>query len=243
MRLFIFAFLVLLCTEWATASLIVNGGFETPFSTSGVLPTTYGLWEFDPAYSVTAMDGITPLEGERMLRFEATDPLYRYQHEQSNVWQLVDVSGFRSQILSGTAVASASAWFNRVAGDAQTDTRFGLELWAFAGDPSDFPNKINQSPPDKLASAGRGLFSDSDPSTWEKVALELTLPKDTTFLALHIAALENVFNNAYPEFDGHYADAVSLSITAIPEPTTLLIWLGLTGIGLLAAHRRRKRNV
>ena len=28
----------------------------------------------------------------------------------------------------------------------------------------------------------------------------------------------------------------------IPEPTTLITWLGLTGIALLAAYRRRKRN-
>ena len=33
------------------------------------------------------------------------------------------------------------------------------------------------------------------------------------------------------------------SVGVVPEPTTLIIWLGLSGIGLLAAHRRRKRNV
>ena len=45
--------------------------------------------------------------------------------------------------------------------------------------------------------------------------MSLAIPADTVFLALVIISDENVFNNREPpeiEFDGHYADATSLTI-------------------------------
>lgn len=79
------------------------------------------------------------------------------------------------------------------------------------------------------------LFSDGDPLTWENISVDLILPIETDFIAIDVLAGENIFNDASgEEFDGHYADAVSLTI--IPEPATLL----LVGLGALTLRRKHR---
>lgn len=53
------------------------------------------------------------------------------------------------------------------------------------------------------------------------------------YIALGVAATENVVNGAVdPEFDGHYADIVTLSFRLIPEPKTVsLLAAALLGLG------------
>ena len=140
----------------------------------------------------------------------------------------MDVSPFLTDIAAGTARASASFYANRVAGDAGTDTRFGLRLAAFRAD--QFP-VVNLG---YLADSAVVFDTDADPSTWELVAPpELVLPTDTGYLAMVIFAFENV--DLDTTFDGHFADEAW--VTIVPEPSTaLLLSLGLLGI---AAKRRR----
>lgn len=52
---------------------------------------------------------------------------------------------------------------------------------------------------------------------------QFALPSQTTFVALGLFIYEDVYNdNYYPEFDGHFADAVFVEI--VPEPATLILF-------------------
>ena len=72
--------------------------------------------------------------------------------------------GFPRMIRAGNAKAVVSAFFNRVAGDSQTDTDFAFRVYVCAGDPKQF---------DQLRNNGDWLLhfqfpTDGDPSTWEE---------------------------------------------------------------------------
>jgi hypothetical protein len=152
-----------------------------------------------------------------------------------DAWQAIDVSAFSSLITSGQAKFNASAYFNRVPGDALSDTLFSVEVRAYSGDVSNFPAAIN-SP---LERAIADMVSDADVNTWELAQSSLVLPANTSYVAIFVRATENVFNepDRSTEFDGHYSDLVSASISAVPEPDslaffvmcTLVLWAGWGG--------------
>jgi len=176
---------------------LVNGDME---DTSDVLDDGVG-WEIDDFSIVGAESGITPHGGASMLRFEATDGTAATS-VGSNVLQVVDVSDHAGSIDLATSTFGVSGFFNRVAGDAQTDTFFVLVLRA--RDAADV----------ELGNAISPYVSDGDTATWEEHSTSLALPVGTRSVQVEIVAFENVFNDAaYPEFDGHYADDVSVSFT------------------------------
>ncbi len=223
----------------ANADLLTNADFETPFSTNGVLPTTAGVWDADPASSVTSLSGITPLQGTRMLQFEFAAPVGPSTLKGSSVWQLVDLTN-NSAVSNGSALANLSSWFNRVAGDSETDTLFRIEIRAFSGLLNSFPLQVENS---ELAVVTSNLISDSDVTSWERLDAQLLLPTQTDFIAIHLSARENVVNDSSGvEFDGHFADTASLTITAIPEPSTFAL-LSIGGLALVGYGWRRKREL
>ena len=67
------------------------------------------------------------------------------------------------------------------------------------------------------------LHSDSNPTTWEEVSGQFMLPMGTDVVRMQIAASEDVYNDrpgdVGPEFDGHYADDVVLSIGELSAPS------------------------
>ena len=49
--------------------------------------------------------------------------------------------------------------------------------------------------------------------------MDLLIPIGSDYLELNVAARENIFNDTTTaEFDGHYGDNVSLSLTVVSEP-------------------------
>ena len=147
---------------------------------------------------------------------------------------VVEVARVTQLIQSGQAAAVASGHFNRVAGDAETDSEFAIRLYAYAGTP-DRHSELKEALA-HLLRVDTLLFSDADRTTWQEAVVEMPLPVDTDFLVIELAANENVYNDSLPpEFDGHYVDAVS--VTIVPEPATLST-LALGGLALIRRPRR-----
>jgi len=217
----------------AAQNLLFNGGFETEVYLPRGRPDGVGYWEGDVCKVITATDEVSPFEAEHMLHFIYSDidgPSGPYAG--SNLWQLVDVGPVSDIINTANATATLSAYFNRILGDDETDTKFVIEIYAFAGDPATFLSQIGQN--NQLANVRAEFFSDGDPSTWENLSVDLAVPVGTDFIAVDILAVEDIFNDALGvEFDGHYADAVSLTI--VPEPATF----SLLGLGALLLGRKR----
>ena len=196
----------------AADNLLSNSGFETGSANIGGVPTTFGQWRGDQTNYATAGGGITPFEGSKMLQFLATNaggPAGTTNTSQ--YFQNVDLSPYASAVASGTATLSTTAMFNRVLGDAQTDTAFGFLVDARSGTPS----------LSTLLSQGVGLtFTDGDPNSWQPATLSnFPVPVGTTFIRFELQAFENVANDAVdPEFDGHYADNIQLFLSSAGPP-------------------------
>ncbi|MGB2824718.1 MAG: hypothetical protein WBF17_27345 [Phycisphaerae bacterium] len=192
-------------------NLLGNGGFEAGRA-GGSWPTICGTWGGDKAELLGAQQGVAPRAGRRMLRFHHTNYSRPDASNGAQVLQVIDVSNFREAIRAGRARVVASALFNRVAGNAQTDTLFGLTLLAHSGSPA---QHARLKEPIRLECAA--IITDSDPGTWEKLAASMPLPTDTGFLAIQLMAVEDIFNDAVGvEFHGHYVDDAFLTVVAEP---------------------------
>jgi hypothetical protein len=174
-------------------------------------------WETDPFSIVSTENGIVPRGGASMLRFDATAATGAGADASAFATQVIDLSAQAAAIASGRSTLRASTFFNRVAGGDLTDTQFSIGLIAFDA-------------------AGAGVafkfapfLSDADPATWESHEASLVLPPATARVEVRIGAVEDVMNDLMaPEFDGHYAEDVEVSI----EPTLLLVPLGATWLYL-----------
>jgi hypothetical protein len=204
--------LLVLSAPFCLANLITNPGFEVMEATDNKYPYTYGDWEGDISEIVISENGITPLEGSNMLHFiYAAGDYGPHTTVASQVRQTIDISAYADLIASGNAVAQLSGFFNRILGDAQTDTQFTVRIDAFAGEVSDYVNLARNQ--EQLAFSKADIFSDADTSTWEMAETELLIPTGTDFLAIQVQAVENIYNDTSgTEFDGHYCDEVCLQI-------------------------------
>lgn len=193
-------------------SLIRDGGFEE----LGLVTEHHqppGFWVGDPVRGVAEDRGVLPSEGAKMARFESTRQKGPHADGSAELVQLVDLSPWAEEIDAGRASILAAACFNRVAGNETTDTKFGIALRART-----FTSRRG-SEARELAVATERLLTDSDPRTWERVAVPLFLPVGTRAVELVLFASENIHNDVdRPEFDGHYVDDVSLELRLDPGP-------------------------
>ena len=190
---------------------LVDGGFETLTPTQ-MIPDAFGIWGFDRASTTGPAQGVTPFEGELMLRFEGTSPLCAPDGGTSGaVGQLVPLPRGDAPT---SVCATVSARFNRVAG-ADADTEFRVLVAALDGEPATYPTGCGSVRP-ALASVSSSLISDDQTETWEELTTTLVVPQGTTFLAVIVSAQENVVTDDSPPFTGHFADDVQLIIEYPP---------------------------
>jgi hypothetical protein len=197
-------------------NLMANPSFESA-TLVGSLPDDAGYWQGDVTESVDASDpdasaaGITPADGQRMLKFIATTVgAASPQWTNSELFQSVDLQAFAADIAAGDVVIEIAAKFNRVVGDAETDTRFAVVAQAYSGDPSTLLDQWRNG--QSLAQRSVGVTHDQ-PGTWLPASFDMTLPAQTGFVLVWLAAVEDIVNDGTaPEYDGHFADAASLIV-------------------------------
>ncbi len=202
------ALAVSVCAPSAQAAL-VNGDFET---TEGIVtgwwPTTFGDWVGDPASFVGTDKGISPQSGSQMIRFDAASYLGPGAGTtESQLGQLVDITPAQGD---GTHTANFSGWFNRVSGNAQTDTEFRLEMYAMQGNPANSTNmRVNRTYLDMTDNTFQAAANN-----WQQLSTSMLIPSGTDFLLVFAVAVENVHNDAsFPEYHGHYGDNFQLNIS------------------------------
>ena len=186
------------------------------------VPQEFGVWGGDHAELATAVAGIVPRSGARMLRLLRSD----YVGENSRLSHVgdqrlvIDLAAHRADIETGRVVAQAEAWFNQVAPDAGQEFAGGVTLFAFSHDP-----RVHRGETwDDWYESHLGLNgqqqerSDHDAATWERVSSRLTLPPATRFLVVHLRV-----NRTKPEptatpvtFSGSFVDDVKAELLLRP---------------------------
>ncbi|MBL8759931.1 MAG: hypothetical protein JNL50_01380 [Phycisphaerae bacterium] len=222
---FVAAGCLLVLMSGAHAQQLVDPGFESGPILSEIVEE-FGVWSVDGGTAVGPTLGITPLEGVKMLKFQETAPFCQRTDpwawgELACIGQLIDLAPVRDLLDSGNARLVVSAAFNRIAGDAHTDTEFLITVRAF-----DRPTLegfrtwcLNYRYWD--AEGQVSLMSDDSPETWERaeVVLDLDLPwqSDSTFVYVFVRAKENVHRDYVygEEFDGHFADDVRFEVRSV----------------------------
>ena len=208
---------------------IINGGFEmvetitgtgthplsTTVPTCGYVPCTFGDWIGDGSLVTTnGTQGVATRTGNGMLQFLSTS-LDRASGTGCDIWQSVDLSGEAEAIDQGGIIARVCAYVNRVEGGPTTDSAFILGLFASGGDVGNWVDIAVDG--DWFLRTNEVFVTDSDPTTWERMTFSTVLPVGTRFVSLQLSAKENVRDNmSLPEFDGHFADDVSLDLFQAP---------------------------
>lgn len=232
MRIPMLSVCALLAAASATnAATVFNPSFEFGAPVMGGPLVTD--WRYDTHNFVTAENGITPAAGNQMLKFLETSPGGGPSAAiVCDVFQVIDMTSLADQAIISTGFGSVTigALFNRVAGPVPSpvDTRFDLNIRSHT-------SLANAQALASTGLASNTLISDSILTTWEALTTTLALPVGTQYITLHLAAVENVVNDSTgPEFQGHYADDVRMTLTPAPGAAAL------AGIGGLLAFRRRR---
>lgn len=205
----------------AVVEVLHDGDFESSSSSpsnSHILnwnSGAYGTWGVGDGFSIRGNEnGISPYSGNSMLAFD------RASSSSLDIYQIVDVSSFASQIDSGNVTADLSVFFN-----STSSTHFGLRLLGWASAPTSFSGH------QVLGGSVFSLLSDNDQQSWEQVGFSTQLPTGLRYLAFGMHEPASAPTG--------YADNASLKlhIADVPEPGSLsLLVLGALGI---AVTRRR----
>ena len=204
-------------------NLLQHSGFERGTELKIGNITDVGIWHGDVCQIVGDQKTVRPYAGDGMLLFQSTsadagNDAERGKTRASQLSQWIDLTPYKNAIQDGRVQARLSARFNRVAGDAQTDSQFSIHLESFDVEPNEAQHL--QTSRQRLARSRtiHELLSDSNPESWERLEAILAVPANSRYLHVMILAFENVTNNADldPEFDGHFADDLEFQLLIAP---------------------------
>jgi hypothetical protein len=208
-------------------NLLADAGFEdhTPEDNKFEVWTdpliSPGAWytekHFTSLYETYAAPG-AKRSGEMGVYFN-----YAHNATEARLAQRVVLSDYLADISAGTVTATFTGYFNRDA--AAPDNQFLVGLATYAEDPS------------VRVWHWEDLFADTLPG-WEQLTLSIDLPADTEGLFVRVSALDA---NGENSFAGNYGDDFSLTLSDVPEPSTVAGLIGMGCVGLLLAWRKRRR--
>ena len=209
-----------------SGELLHNNGFEETETIRVGVPSGVGYWGGDESSIVGSEQGIIPHSGEQMLRLLASGPVGPGQgYTACEVFQLIDLAGYRDVIDAGQAMLSTSIMVNRVHHSNETDTAFALTVYACEGETGEFHRAFLTD--QTMAEVGSSIHTDKNAETWENIQLNFRIPRGATYVGLRVTTGENVSDDATNEFHGHYVDAASVrisrrasSVPILPPSTT-----------------------
>jgi len=210
----------------ANANVLVNPGFEINSLTTATnvltnFPGFQGIWGPEAGTIVTAENGVTPIQGVRMLRMVDTG-------SYTQTFQITDVTASAGLIDSGGAVINSSALFNV---DKALSAALGVISVSFFTT-STYGSLIGSSP---IAS----LTLDTSDTTWQPISLSSAVPVGTRWILTQVAYQDATLFGIDGQYHPGYVDAADTTIGQIPEPATL----GLLALGGMMTFLRRRAAV
>lgn len=213
---------------------LANGGFEDeppgPIMANAAaerleqLPTTFLEWGADRVRVCGAEHGVLPVEGRRMLAFERAlagpgdEAVTRA--DSCDLFQLVDLSNYRQQIVRGGCTLTAVARVNDAGPVRPVATDFSVRVHVFGGGPEGVLAGWPQARLEALATGTERVTSFGGQSGWRELSAQASLPKDASFAILQIDAttMDRTPGRPAADFDRHYCDDVRLSLTVPINP-------------------------
>lgn len=193
-----------------TPNLLTDPGFNTPLTNPlisyiNVLgpPFTLNTWGDENSTVVGPEFGVTPLEGNAMLRMD-DDGLVVTQ-----IFQHVNVAGFATDIDAGNASATLSA--NFTTGGGVVGSVGALYIRYFTAANTFLGTSAFVTPP-----------LDPNPVTWQTFSVPFSsVPVGTRILEAQLAYV----NSTLPPNMGGYVDLADLRLRTVPEPGTCVLAL------------------
>lgn len=209
---------------------VANGDFETLGALKlGGFPKMPGHWRGDAAKCVGATAEVRPHSGNGMLRFLRPDGRNASDTRgftACDQWQLLDLSNVPATGDAGQWVAEADVWFNGLATARQQDRFCQLTVYAIDVQHPKELNSISsvwlRQSSAVLAVGNRRIVCDTDPATWERVAVTLPLPARTKFLLIQLFAGAPQDKTGATPFSGPFADSTSMKLRRIPRVQEVL---------------------
>jgi hypothetical protein len=210
--------------RWPLA--LTDGGFESLDSTPqpNFVPVRENVWSGDFTSLSEGEKDVSPCEGRRMLKFLRADNLQsppQASRAASEVWQVVNVAKLRATLGRDLQTLELSARFNQANAAAGEPTAFGVSVVAFVGAPAEAPAVWRNRHELALAESGKKETADGDTLSWQRVAAQITVPKEATHLLLYLRATRKSPEPHSVEFGRHFADDVRLTaIESTPAVAT-----------------------
>lgn len=197
---------------------LLNDGFEagSQIPAQGI-PALAGAWSGDFSRVVVAENGVTPKQGQQMLRFLRADNELSPKNERSyvgSVAQVIDLHALRGELGESEQLMEVSAQFNSLTMRPDEKYEFAVKAGAYQGNITDAP-KLWKDHDTTVSRSDRCVNADSSLATWQRVAVTLVVPPDADFLVIEcaVALKGEQLVEGVAEFPGHYVDQVEVRLS------------------------------
>lgn len=201
------------------ALVLVAESFESVTAPPAAgMPRQPDRWSGDFTQITAAEQGVAPAQGNKMLRLLRADYEGKPNAEGSycgDLFRLIDVRPYRSELADGTAVVRLSAAFNALRFPENERYRCTLAIHALS---AETVASLDSIPAQSLTNASLAMARkccaqlDRDPATWQPVECELRVPAETDFLLMHLGVNHTPKSQQRITFDGHYVDDVRITL-------------------------------
>lgn len=198
---------------------LLHESFETaPAPRAAGVPSEAGYWSGDYTELVSRQHAVKPESGNQMLRLLRAD----YQGKEAaggyvaDLFRLIDLRPYRTELADGGAVVQFSAGFNAYAFPAVESYRCVMSLHALDAemiqDGVTGDRQTLNAEALAMTSSSR-LMLDRQPDTWQRQTAELRVPPNAEFLLVHLGVTHVTKPQRRVALDGHYLDEVRLVLT------------------------------